>query len=370
MGIKLFKEVTQGQGAAMTSESGGIEYTRVFRMLLENPADIASVDVITALNEVDGGFNGIGTLHPGNPFATCSSVQVSPDGDSRHAFTVTVSYSPLGAISLENGGGNNTTEDNRSKEPDLRPANWSTNTTTIEVPSWQWVPQWGPNNGQVVPATNPAGDLYDGLTILQPIVNISVEQYCAGDQTVFSSAVGKVNSNQGRLGSLSLFPRSVLFRGVSFKPHAELVGKRMWRGWLGSFEFSFKPNFNNLLNAYLGWDIAVPLSGLNCKNSFAGQDVEKGACQLVLENEGTGAIKNWPNPQLVPDLVDEKVRANVLIKVSTDGGTRASQRPSASPVPLNENGTPRSSKANPPVLVRRYQIYDTFDMSTLGLRFR
>lgn len=371
MGIKLFKEVTSGTGASLTSQSGGVEYTRVFKMLLDNPSDITSINVINKIAEIDGSFAGIGTLHPVDQFASCGSVQVSPDGDSRHAFTVTVSYSPLSAISLEQGGGNDTTDDNRSKPPDVRPANWSTSTTTIEVPSWQWIPRWGPNNGQAVPATNPAGDLYDGLTILQPIVNISVEQYCAGDQTVFSSAVGKVNSNQGRLGSLSLFPRSVLFRAVSFKPHAEIVGRKMWRGWLGTFEFSFKPNWNNIMNEYLGWDIAVPLSGLNCKNSFAGQDVEKGACQLELENEGTGAIKDWPNnPQLAAGLADEKVRANVLVKVSTDNGTRASQRPSASPVPLNENGTPRSSKANPPVLIRRYQIYDTFDMSTLGLRFR
>lgn len=375
MGVRVIKEISQGQSGSLSDQAGGVQYTRVFKIVLDTPADIQTVDIIGAISSIDGGFDGIGTLHPTDPFASCDSVSATPEGDSRLVYTATVSYTPSDAISLTQGGNNDNTPDEREKSPDLRAANWSTSTTTIEVPSWIWIPQWGPMAGVPTPTVNPAGDIVDGVTILQPIVNISVEQYCSGDQTVFSQAVGKVNSNQGQLGSLNLFPRSVLFRSVSFKPHAEMVGKKKWRGWLGSFEFSYKPNYNNYLSQYLGWDIAIPLSGFNVINSFAGQDVDKGACQLVLENDTTGAIKDWPNnPQLVPGLQNKKVRANVLISIPTDVETRAAQRPSASPVPLNENGTPRDPDApmnrGGPVLVRRYQIYDSFDMSTLGLRFR
>jgi hypothetical protein len=388
MGIKLIKEVVQGQSGSTSSQSAASQYTRVFKMLLDAPADINNVSAFDAVAQLDGGFNGIGTLHPLDQFSSCSAVSIAPDGDSRMVYTVTVSYSPSEAVALQNGGGNDNTPDPREQEPDLRPANWSTSTTTIEVPSWVWAPQWGPNAGKVTAVFNPAGDLVDGVTILQPIVNISVEQYCSGDQTVFSKAVGLVNSNQGQIGSLNLFPRSTLFRGVSFKPHAEKIGRKVWRGWLGTFEFSYKPNYNNYIamslnggnippqpdpRAYIGWDIAIPLSGFNIINQF-GQDVDKGACHLELENDATGAIKNWPNPAIAPGTDGEKMRANVLITTPTDGGTRASQRPSASPVPLNENGTPRDPKApmnrGGPVLVRRYQVYGEFDMSTLGLRFR
>lgn len=373
MGIRVIREVSQGQSGTLSSQGQGVEYTRVFKMVLDNPADINSVNAIDAISSIDGGFSGVGTLHPIDSFASCSSVAVAPDGDSRHAYTITVSYTPSDPISLNQGGDNDNNPDPREQTPDLRPANWSTTTTTIEVPSWIWIPQWGPNAGVPTPAVNPAGDIVDGVTILQPIVNITVEQYCSGDQTVFSQAVGKVNGNQGQLGSLNLFPRSVLFRNVSFKPHAEMVGKRRWRGWLGTFDFSYKPNFNNYLNAYIGWDIAIPLSGFNIINQF-GANVDKGACHLVLENDTTGAIKNWPNPAIAAGTNGEKMRANVLITTPTDNGTRASQRPSASPVPLNENGTPRDPKTpmnqGGPVLVRRYQVYDQFDMSTLGLRFR
>jgi hypothetical protein len=366
---KLVKEISQGSGATLSKQGGGVEYTRVFKVLLYEPNDVQEIDWIGAITSVDPQFLGVGSPYPWDNFASCATVAAAPDGDSRLAYTVTATYQPLDKLALEQGGANDQNPDPGQQPPDLRPANWSTTTSTIEVPSWWWVPRWGNNNGQAVPAFNPAGDMVDGLTILQPIVNISVEQYCAGDQTVFSEAVGKVNSNQGRLGSLNLFPRSVLFRSVSFRPHAETFGNKKWRGWLGTFEFSYKPNFNNYLKEYLGWDIAMPLSGYNIRNSF-GADVDKGACHLVLENELTGAIKNWPNPAIEPTLANKKVRANVLISVPTENGTRAAQRPSAMPVPLNENGTPRDPDANPPVLLRRYSLYEEFDMSTLGLRFR
>jgi hypothetical protein len=388
VGIKLIKEVTQGQGATLSAGGSGVQYTRVFKMLLDAPVDINTVDVAAGITSLDGQFTGIGTLHPLDSFASCESVSVSPDGDSRLAYTVTLTYRPSGAIALDQAGDNNTEPDPREQAPDLRSANWSTSTTTIEVPSWWWIPRWGNQAGVAVPAFNPARDIVDGLTILQPIVNISVEQYCAGDQTQYSQYVGMVNENQGKLGSLDLFPRSVLFRSVSFKPHAEVIGRRKWRGWIGTFEFAYKANYNNYLEEFLGWDIAIPLAGFNIINQF-GQDVDKGACHLELENEQTGAIKNWPNNwngpgfppgvQIAGGTNGRKMRANVLITTPTENGTRASQRPSASPVPLNEDGTPRDPAATrmrngvqipDPVLVRRYQMYKTFNMGLLNLRFR
>lgn len=365
----MIREKSAGQSASASLQNNGLEFTRVFKLVLENPGDIVDVDYVQAIKSVDPLFEGIGTLHPKTEFAVCDTMTVAPEGDSRMVYTITVSYRPTQAISMQQGGSDDRTPDPGSIAPDDRPANWSTSTTTIEVPSWVWTPQWGPNAGQAVPVTNPAGDLVDGVTILQPIVNITVEQYCAGDQTVFSNLVGQVNANQGRLGSLNLFPRSTLFRGVSFKPHTEMFRDKRWRGWIGTFEFSYKPNFNNYLQEFVGWDIAIPLSGFNIINQF-GANVDKGACHLELENDATGAIKNWPNPQIAAGTAGDKMRANVLITTPTDNGTRASQRPSASPVPLNEDGTPRSPKANPPVLVRRYQVYDSFDMTLLGLRFR
>jgi len=371
MGVKMWAEITDGRSATLSLDAQGgnggnggmgLRYARSFRIIYEQPADFYSTDVRDVI-----GIQ-IGDSHPDQVLACCDSIDVKQDGDSRTCVLVTASYS-VSALSLEQGGMDDNNEDPRSTPPDARPANWSTSTTTIEVPSWWWIPQNGPNAGRPMLCLNPAGDLYDGVTVLQPIVTITVEQYVSGDQTVFSSAVGKVNSNIMRLGSLSMFPRSTLFKGVSSKPHTEVVGKRNWRGWIATFEFVYKPNFNNLLNEYIGWDIIIPVSGFNCiNNGLNRNDVEKGALALELTNDDVGSIKNWPNPALAPGLQGEKIRANVLI--AGRGEAKAAQRPTPQPIPLNWDGTPRSSKLQPQdlVLVQRSQTYDAFDMSTLGLR--
>lgn len=377
MAVRRWAETTSGRSASLSLDAtggrkGGLRMTRSFKILTEQPSDIDNIDVQATV----GVF--VGDLFPGIPTLVCDTMDLKPDGDSRVAWILTATYTSSD-ISLEdaaatnNNSDGNDTPDPRSLTPDIRPANWTTSTTTIEVPSWWWRPVDPQGNAAAAqPAANPVGDMYDGITILQPIVNISVEQYVSGDQLVFSEAVGKVNSNAGRLGSLNLFPRSVLFRSIACKPHTERVGKKTWRGWLATFEFSYKPNFNNYLGRMIGWDVAIPITGFNCKNEGLGrQDVETGSLQLELVDESLGVIKNWPNPALCPGLVGEKVRANVLVAGNIPG-TKAAQRPSAQPIPLNLDGTPRSQKlaANARVLVQRAQVYDSFDMSTLQLRFR
>jgi hypothetical protein len=46
------------------------------------------------------------------------------------------------------------------------------------------------------------------------------------------------------------------------------------------------------------------------------------------------------------------------------------QLPSAQPIALNDDGTPRLSTASPPVLVYRYVIYDELDFDILGVRLQ
>jgi hypothetical protein len=49
-----------------------------------------------------------------------------------------------------------------------------------------------------------------------------------------------------------------------------------------------------------------------------------------------------------------------------DGGV--SQTPSAQPVPLNLDGSPRIVTADPKVLVQRYQVYDEYEFGGWNLR--
>ena len=367
MGVRGVSELASGASGqlslnATTGRKGGLRMARVFRVLTEQPADIYTIDL-----QAECGVT-VGDPYPGIPAAVCDSLDFKADGDSRLCWMVTANYN-TSDIALESGSQNSQEPDPRSQSPEVRLANWHASTTTIEVPSWYWQPVDAAGNvGAAVPARNPVNDMYDGITILQPVVNITVEQYATGDPLVFSSAVGKVNSNQGKIGSLNLFPRSVLLRNVSFKPHTEQVGKRTWRGWKCEFEFAYKPNYNNYLGIMLGWDIAIPITGFNCRNNrLNANDVENGALALELLNgDDFGVIKGWPgNAALCPGLVGAVVRANVLIAPNIPG-VKASQRPCAQPIPLNLDGTPRKNSLPP--LLQRAQVYDSFDMSTLGLR--
>jgi hypothetical protein len=369
MSVVLTKEIAQGAGAKLTAgvvgQGGGLEYTRVWKVLLQSASDDWDVYNETGVK--------IGDVHPASNFAVCTSIETKPDGDSRLAWIVTANYTATAAASLDQGSADSQEPDEGSKSPEQRYANWTTSTTTYETPSWWWIPQfnsqWGPNGnlvqGTAAFAKNPAGDMVEGLTIVQPIVNISVEQFVKNDQTKYSQYVGMVNSNVGKLGSLDLFERSVLFRGVSFKPHIEQFGKKTWRGWLGTFEFSYKYNYNNYLGLALGWDIALPISGYNIINNGLGNgNVEQGALHLELTD--AGSVKGWPNAvALAAGTQGKKLPANVLLNDRTN---KVTQRSAAMPVALNVDGTPRKATLDP--LVFRFQMYKDFNMTLLGLRFR
>ena len=364
MGVKVVKEIVSGSSASLAlsaaggGSSNGLRFQRTWKIVFENPTDFLSADVRAFIGVT------IGSPHPSNILCVCDSIDVKPDGESRHSYVITATYSST-ALSMDPGGYDGQEADPRTQPPDTRKANWSTETSTIEVPSWHWKPQW-PNLGGWQVARNPAGDLYDGVMTMQPIVNIRVEQLQARDPNQWALNVGYVNSNSFRIGALNCFPRSVMFRGVSATPHVEVVGSRGFRGWKANFEFVYKPGYNSYMNQYLGWDVATPVSGFNVVNlagSQARNDVDKGALSLRLSNDTVGTIQGWPNPQIEPTLVGETTRANVLISAPN---AKAMQRPTAQPVPLNFDGTPRSRNLDP--IVQRCQVYMDFDMSKMELR--
>jgi hypothetical protein len=378
MGVKVVKEISSGASTtlALDAAGGGLKAQRVWKIVFDDPDDLDATDVRVVIGVT------IGSTLGGNNFCVCDSIDVKPDGDSRHSYIITASYSsqPLSLVTggfeintPENptGGGN---ADPRSQEPNVRKANWSTDVSVIEMPTWHWRPQWpvnAPNVGQIVMAVNPVGDLYDGVTTMQPIVTIKVEQTQPNDPNAFALNVGQINSNQINLGALRCPPRSVMLKGISATPHAEIVGNRRWRGWKANYEFVYKPGFNSYIasqggNGFIGWDIAIPVSGFNVKNVAGAQnrnDVEKGSLALKLTNDSVGSIANWPNPAIEPTLVGEKSRANVLVAAPD---AKAMQRPSAQPVALNFDGTPRKTSLDP--LVQVCQVYPDFNMANLRLR--
>ena len=369
---KVVKEITSGSSATLSLDAAGgtsssnLRFQRSWKLVYTDPQDAVTDDVRTQIGVT------VGDIHPTNPFCVCDSIDVKPDGDSRHVYVVTASYSAQ-PLSLELGGNESGSTggnaDPRSQPPDDRKANWSTEASTIEAPSWHWRPVWPPaapglNNWRL--AVNPVGDMYDGVMTMQPIVSIKVEQTQARDPNTFAMYVGQVNTNAFKIGALNCDARSVMLKAISATPHAEIVGSNRWRGWKANYEFVYKPGYNSYLNAFLGWDVAIPVSGFNVKNLANSQnrnDVDPGALALKLTNDTVGSIFNWPNPVIEPTLVGKTSRANVLISAPN---SKAMQRPTAQPVPLNFDGTPRSRDMMP--LIQRCQVFADFNMAILNIR--
>lgn len=379
MGVKVVKEITSGTSATQAIEAAsgggggtGIRVQRVWKIVYDEPADRWGPTDIRALAGVY-----VGAPHPLASFMVCDLLEMKPEGDSRHVYTLTANYTSK-PLSVVDGGVNDNNQDPRSQEPSTRKSNWSTEVSAIEAPAWTWRPVFRSGIGDVNlgwgPAVNPAGDMYDGVVTMQPIVVIKVEQLQQRDPNEWALYVGCVNRTEGRFGALKCAPRSVMLKGISATPHFEQYDSSYWRGWKANYEFVYKPGWNGYLKRYLGWDVAVPVTGWNVKNiagAIADNTVDKGALALKLTNDSVGSIAGWEGGEAIePKLVGKKSRANVLIAAPN---AQAAQRPSAQPVALNWNGTPRNLDPNRAggvlePLIQVNQIYPDVEFAGIGLR--
>lgn len=353
-------EITSGVQYQFSAEENQIaaSTTRVFRILKASPSEYINVAGVCGVS--------VGQEHPQEAGLYCASYSAQYDGDSRMVIVATFNY--RATPSSAGAGG-----DRNDQPPDVRPANWSVATSLQEVPAYVWKGITGPDAGQVVPCANPAGDLYEGVSRLEPIVTISVEQFEMTDPTRHCAYAGYVNTNPIQLGSLAMFPRSVMFRGVQTTPAVERWGDVTYRGWRASYEFAFRVNWIGApVNAQIGWDIAVPQTGFNVlawtptapNGSQTANNRDDFAQPLDIDDSGP----KLKIPVALPTTISagQKVRAHIRITAPNGGG--ALQRPSAQPIAMNDDGTARSPVASPKVLVHRYQVQNDIDFNLFGLR--
>jgi hypothetical protein len=148
---------------------------------------------------------------------------------------------------------------------------------------------------------------------------------------------------------------------------------------MASYEFAFRRNTVPYIyygiekpdDQDIGWDIAVPLTGFNVRaiNPANPQPRDDVFAQPLKHSGGKIAT-----PLALFDNVaaGDKVRAMVKVFEYENGG--ASQIPSAQPVPLNFDGTPRkvvrdNGEFANPVLIERYRVAPEIDFTqALGLR--
>jgi hypothetical protein len=334
---------------------------RVFKIILSAPDEVVDPQVHCNIR--------VGDTHPVNANITCKSFDVRFDGESRLVMIVTFNYESQAHSSQQ---------DQNNKPPELRAANWATSTSLVETPVYAWrkMRDWINDNwGIEEAAVNAAGDIYDAVTKLTAVVNISVEQFELDDPTRHCEYAGYINEKGISLGSLYMFNHTVMFRGVQSQPHIESWGGEIRRGWKCTYEFMYKANRTKIYQPQrnaeatvdLGWDVAVPQTGFNV-NAFAppgGADDDVYGQPLKHSQGRVVPLLSLPNG-VTPG---EKVRAMVKVFEYEDGGV--SQAPSASPVPLNDNGRPRINTADPKVLVYGYQVQPSIDLAqTLQLRLQ
>lgn len=368
---KLVSELAQGNTFARSSDGGALadSATRVWKIILNTPDE--ALDIFAAI-----GVN-IGDVYSSTNPIPCVSIEGRADGESRLVRIITAQYRTSAGVGSSGGGGGGGGGggDPRATAPDLRFASFAVSTSYMEMPAWTWFPSPVLVPAGMSAANNPMGDMYDGVSRYEPVVNFSFKQFEPNDPTGKIQHVGKVNSNQGSFGQLSLPPRSALFKACNIEQHVESWGGLTFRGFMVSYEFAYRKNRQNISQSPsasptatdIGWDIAMPQTGFNVK---AFSDIDNAAFASrdpygqPLKHEA-GKVKT---PLALPDNVSggDKVRAMVKIMEYQEGG--ASQTPSAQPVALNDDGTPRSPTATPKVLVYRYGQHEQFDFTTLGLR--
>jgi hypothetical protein len=346
-------ELAQGQAFSRSSEDDGLRDTfdRVFKVLLSSPSEVYDPQAYCNVY--------IGSAHPFNYNLTCHSFDAKFDGESRLVNLITFKYKSYS--SNEASGGR---DDPKQKAPADRKCEWTTDTSLMEVPADTWLPPVGAWQAPV----NVLGERFDGVTKQVPVTNIKVDQFEPFDPLKNLKYVGYVNNVAMVLGSMTLEPKTVLFRGVSQKPHVETFRDQTIRGWIVTYDFVYKRNEVQYPGAnggpiveVVGWRRLQPLEGFNVLNDRLG-DADVDEQGLTLEHEDFKVLRTFVTPSTysyAAGTQGKRMRAMVGFPCPTGGWA---QRPSSSPIALNADGTPRKiDPAN-----NKYPLLELYDVQPLG----
>lgn len=333
---KAVTELAQGNSFGVTSEDGGGAYqaTRSWKVILNSPDEAININAVTGVN--------VGSLYSSTNRIPCVSIEARADGESRLVRIITATYraSPSAAPGAE---------DPKTQEPTARPALYSMTTSLSEIAAWGGRRVTGGSSGSWQPAVNPVGDLVDGISRLEPVVNINIDQYSATDMSNLLGYCGYVNSDAITFSYLSIGVHCCMLQGISSTPVVEQFGANTFRGFKVSFQFSVRAHYTITRDGAtaIGWDLAVPQTGFNIINSGLGTaSVDQKA--LVLNQDEQGKVVTPFG--LASGTDGDRVRAMVPIAIK-DGFT---QRPASQPVALNDDGTPRNVLTQTPkVLINR-----------------
>jgi hypothetical protein len=334
---KIVSELAQGNAFGRSSDNGGAadHATRKFKVLLNHPNESWNVFAAIGIN--------IGDIYSQSSPIPCVSVEAVHDGESRVVCIVTAEY-------RSSPGAGSDAPDPKSQEPTVRPAMYSMTTSLTEIAAWGGSVVSGGSSGPWIPAVNPVGDLVDGVTRLEPVVNINIEQYSYVDKTDIMAYTGYVNSDEFSFSGLTIYPHCCMLQSINTTPVVENFSGATFRGFKVTLGFAVRAHWTITRNGFepIGWDVAVPLTGFNIRNSGLGRsDVDQKA--LCLEHKDFKVeLDASKNPKSLADgTVNAKVRGSVTVAATGSEAGGYLQRPCAQPIALNDDGTPRNVDAFP-----------------------
>lgn len=343
---KLVKELPQGKAFGRSSEGGVLAdtATRVWKIILNAPNE--GFDISQAIGvQIGDPLDSVNQI-------PCVSIDVKSDGESRLVRIVTAQYRSSAMVDGEGGTG---LPDPMLIQPDLRPANFSTSTSLYEMPAAKWKTY---GSSEWTPCLNPAKDRVEGIVKMEPITTIRIQQFNYFPGTIYANRAGYINTAAMSLGGYANYePHTVMFRGVEAQPHVETFGNMTHRGFMNAYEFAYRQNWVFGFGA-CGWDQLVILEGYNCITTtpnLVSTTLDNYAMPLE-RIDGGGFVTPL---KLAKDVSNGmKVRAHVLVTT----GEYAGQNPSAMPIALNEDGTPRNLTGSLEPVMKRKQIQPDVDL--------
>ena len=357
---KLVSELAQGKSFSRSADGGALadQATRTWKILLNTPDESFVISDAVGVNIGD-------PLGAANPIP-CVSLDVKADGESRLVRIVTAQYRTTAGIGSTDPG---------TQTPTQRPALYSMTTSLTEIAAWGGAPVTGGVSGSWVPAVNPVGDLVDGITRLEPVVNINIDQYSASDMSQLLAYCGYVNSDSFTFSNLSVGVHCCMLQSISSTAVVEQFGNTTFRGFKVTFGFAVRAHWAITRGGFqaIGWDMAVPQTGFNIINYGLASPNQVDIQALTLQHDETGKVQlnSAGTPQTYAfGTQTYKTRAMVTVPASQGGWT---QRPAAQPVALNDDGTPRSQSQTPRVLINRICIQPEMafgsNFSNFGIRW-
>jgi hypothetical protein len=236
-----------------------------------------------------------GSVHPEYGFLVCTDAAISePD---RHHVEITYTYE------VPKGGDPQQSNPNPLARPDV----WTFSSgTSSEVPCLNYYD--GSGNGTIKPLTNLAGDMYEGLTVPEAEVRLTI----AGNRAAFPGALAAAVTNAINDGPY-LFGAKHTWQcmGIGASQASETVGNTQINYWQVTAEIVYRASGHNLKLPHVGWHYITSSGGAKFRTYVRADDGSDVPAATPQPLTSTGSQKYTGGTSGIPDQLERRVYPEV-----------------------------------------------------------